>query len=368
MRRRKLNGTTPVAFYNLGSSAAEQIDLQREILYTRMDDRIAQLAVQIPVFFVNEAQMDSLTPPHLTRGLNKRGVESLLREYMQQERKTDRESEQPSRESSPIKDAWDEIQRRIEEATDEPLSGFCWRKFAAMGLYFGRHSRKPNLQNFAYGNPPVNQDSYQVFQATELPVIFICPERVLNSANSLQIDPQLLFDKVLYHELGHAYMDRGSSPSEHVYNTAWGRVIEESLANWIAFSQFNKTEARYVQRFIANQPAEYQGYLTVNRLQVFPFGEEWRYYADIEEWLRERVPGFYWAAEFFTFVHDFLNRFYHRHLLRGEWFELYNFSGDANRLMLWSRFKRERQSLSGSVDPREERFWQLLAAQIILET
>lgn len=300
-----------------------------------MDDRIAQLAVQIPVFFVNEAQMNSLTPFHLTRGLNKRGVEGLLREYTQQERNIDRELEMPSRESSPVKNAWDEIQRRIEEATDEPLSGFCWRKFAAIGLYFGRHSRKPNLQNFAYGNPPVNQDSYQVFQATELPVIFICPERVLNSANSLQIDPQLLFDKVLYHELGHAYMDRGSSPSEHVYNTAWGRVIEESLANWIAFSQFNKTEARYVQRFIANQPAEYQGYLTVNRLQVFPY---------------------------------FLNRFYHRHPLRGEWFELYNFSGDANRLMLWSRFKRERQSSSGSVDPREERFWQLLAAQIILET
>ncbi|OYT69933.1 MAG: hypothetical protein CFK48_07125, partial [Armatimonadetes bacterium CP1_7O] len=77
-RRKQIKGSLPITFYNLGSSDAQQIDLTRETLYTRMQNRLAELAIKIPVFLVNEAQMDAVAPPALQRGLNKDAVQRRL--------------------------------------------------------------------------------------------------------------------------------------------------------------------------------------------------------------------------------------------------------------------------------------------------
>lgn len=93
------------------------------------------------------------------------------------------------------------------------------------------------------------------------PGIFLCPERVLSWGDRHGIDPSLVLDKVYYHELAHAFMDTGPTP----YDELWGRIVEESLANWLSYQRFSGKEARWVQRLIQDEPAEYQGYLAVGQ-------------------------------------------------------------------------------------------------------
>lgn len=360
-RKSKVVGTLPISFHNLGSAQAQSLDLRREALYTRMHDRLAELAVRIPVLLVNEAQMDSITPFHLTRGLNKHAVENLLREAVQQEREWRERTEGVPltlEEPSPLQRAWDAIQGQIESLPPEgePNYRAYWRRFIPVGLYFGRYSRMPNLSQLAQAaQAAVSPATSTGVPQITTPAIFICPERVLNWAFQLGIDPNLVFDKVLYHELGHAYMDTTYYPSGSVYDTPWGRVIEESLANCIAFSQFNKMEARYVQRLISTQPAEYQGYLTILRVCRFPsVATEWEYYLErLENWIMEIDRWWY-------------SRLYRAHPLRGAWIETFSDSG-TRRLSHWRRFKHEWKPSGNAAAIEEERFWQGLAAQVLLE-
>lgn len=359
-RRGKVVGTLPMSFHNLGSSQAWRIDLSREALYTRMHDRIAELAVRIPVFLVDEAQMDSITPYHLTRGMNQQGVRNRLREAIEEERAARVQSERPrTEEYPPLQRAWDDIQRDIEWAVPEgePNPNAYWTKFTPVGLYFGRYSRMPSLQALAQqAQTPLNSNLSDLIRRTTPPVIFICPERVISWGNRLGIDPNLVFDKVLYHELGHAYMDKEYAPSDSVYQTPWGRVIEESLANWIAFSQFNKLEARYVQKLISTQPAEYQGYLVVNQLHSLPLREsDWEFYEELWDNLLRRYP-LWW---------DWYES-YHSYPLKGEWVERYDSGANFRRLRHWRRYKHARSLKVNSV-LGEEQFWQRLAAQVLLE-
>jgi hypothetical protein len=46
-------------------------------------------------------------------------------------------------------------------------------------------------------------------------------------------------------------------------------VVEESLANWVAASRFQGSEALAVHRLIKGQPPEYLGYEAVSRLVFF---------------------------------------------------------------------------------------------------
>lgn len=52
----------PITVHNLGSPAGKALDFVREGLYARMDAPMMALAVRIPVYLVNEAQMDRLYP------------------------------------------------------------------------------------------------------------------------------------------------------------------------------------------------------------------------------------------------------------------------------------------------------------------
>ncbi|MDT7942809.1 MAG: hypothetical protein RQ993_06005 [Bacteroidota bacterium] len=68
----------PARIYNLGSKAAADLDFTREALWRRMDASMGRKAVQIPVFLVNEAQMDELSPPERKRALDPRHVKEWL--------------------------------------------------------------------------------------------------------------------------------------------------------------------------------------------------------------------------------------------------------------------------------------------------
>ena len=82
-------------------------------------------------------------------------------------------------------------------------------------------------------------------------VIFICPERIYRHEK-----PELLFQKVVIHELAHAFV--GGERYED-YERGYGRVIEESLANAVALSHFRRKETPALKAFIATQPPEYRG-------------------------------------------------------------------------------------------------------------
>ena len=80
MRKRKSSLGVPVEVYNLGSPAGTQMDFDRDELWNRMDTEMGRKAVSIPVFLVNEKQMDRLYPPEFRRALDPECVWRLLQE------------------------------------------------------------------------------------------------------------------------------------------------------------------------------------------------------------------------------------------------------------------------------------------------
>jgi len=53
-----------------GSPAGTQMDFDRNELWNRMDTEMGRKAISIPVFLVNEEQMDILYPPEFRRALD----------------------------------------------------------------------------------------------------------------------------------------------------------------------------------------------------------------------------------------------------------------------------------------------------------
>ncbi|GAA5335991.1 hypothetical protein YIM730264_20140 [Thermus hydrothermalis] len=216
------------------------MDFSRETLWRRMDGPMGRKAVQIPVFLVNRRQMDYLNPPERMRFLHPEAVRRWA----------------------------EERRRRREEDEGEPLQGLdvapwdSYQEVVAVGLYVAQldGAQKQELLRLAEGDP-----EEEVLRRHNGPAIFLCPERILSWAGREGVNPNLVLDKVYYHELGHALMDTGPTP----YGELWGRIVEESLANWVAYRRFQGQEARWVQRLIQGEPAEYQGYLAVEEGFVF---------------------------------------------------------------------------------------------------
>lgn len=222
----------PVEVFNLGSREAGRLDFSREKLWRRMSDALAQKAVSTPVYLVNRSQMDYLYPPRRLFFLAPAQVR-----------------------------AWVRVKRERSDEDLPPLTGLdaipldAYREVVAVGLYVSNVD--PSLQKPLQARAEVEPEG----TLKSGPGIFLCPERILNWGDRHGIDPLLVLDKVYYHELAHAFMDTGPTP----YEELWGRIIEESLANWLSYQRFVGKEARWVQRLIQDQPAEYQGYLAVGR-------------------------------------------------------------------------------------------------------
>ena len=104
---------------------------------------------------------------------------------------------------------------------------------------------------------------------TEVPAIYLCPERIYEVALSFKKSYNKKFEepfsiltaKVLIHEFAHVFMDPGwinisglKTDQKLVYK--W---IEESLANWITLTVFNGNEEfDIVRNFISQQPPNYR--------------------------------------------------------------------------------------------------------------
>ena len=315
MRKRKTVGV-PVQVYNLGSPAGAQMDFERDELWSRMDAEMGKKAVSLPVFLVNPNQMDMLYPREYRRALDPEQIRKLLQEEaLREAQKREREQEtgewRERREEEP--DFFDRLQRSEEDQIG-------WSKYSEVilvGLYL--HLERCD-QNFRSGVLRQGDSNAQTAEAEnaflnhQAPAIFLCCERIVDWASRLGISHHLVMDKVYYHELGHAIMDTLPDGAPNPYLESWGRIVEESLANAVAFRCFRGREALWVQRLIQDQPAEYRGYAAANQILVsllsvefLKFVRDWYY-----EWYYEY--DLFWGRRIGHAIEDALRR-----LERGEW-------------------------------------------------
>jgi len=87
---------------------------------------------------------------------------------------------------------------------------------------------------------PVGIYSRDGFQELGIPgpAILISPEKCRDWARKYDLSTTFVFEKVLFHELGHAYLDVGNYPN---VNKVFKNFFEEGLSNYLAITRF-KTE------------------------------------------------------------------------------------------------------------------------------
>jgi len=267
-RRKKTLASLPAQIYNLGSPAGESLDFSRAELWEGMDAPMGAKAVSIPVFLLNEAQMDYIYPPERRRALSPERIRDWLRK--------EKEKKEEVKDFFQWLKEWEKID---------------WERYhiiVKVGVYISDlKCDKQQLLSYGDSNFCTDEAKDALMNLTG-PTIFLCPERIINWAQEAKIPVEIVLDKVYYHELGHAIMDTGYTP----YDTVWGRTIEESCANWIAYNCFNPSEAVFVQKIIKDQPAEYQGYVWLDEPFLFlieprPLLSHYRYYHYYpSEWIK----------------------------------------------------------------------------------
>jgi hypothetical protein len=271
MRKRKTVGV-PVQVYNLGSPAGAQMDFERDELWSRMDAEMGKKAVSLPVFLVNPNQMDMLYPPEYRRALDPKRIRPLLQEEVEREAR-EREWEQETGEWRERREEEPDFFDRLQWSEKDQIGWSKYSEVILVGLYL--HLERCD-QNFRSGVLRQGDSNAQTAEAEnaflnhQAPAIFLCCERIVDWASRLGISHHLVMDKVYYHELGHAIMDTLPGGAPNPYLESWGRIVEESLANAVAFRCFRGREALWVQRLIQDQPAEYLGYAAASKLWVGP--------------------------------------------------------------------------------------------------
>jgi hypothetical protein len=302
MRKRKTVGV-PVQVYNLGSPAGAQMDFERDELWSRMDAEMGKKAVSLPVFLVNPNQMDMLYPREYRRALDPERIRPLLQEEVEREARNRYREREPEEEEP---DFFDRLQRSEEDQIG-------WSKYSEVilvGLYL--HLERCD-QNFRSGVLRQGDSNAQTAEAEnaflnhQAPAIFLCCERIVDWASRVGVSHHLVMDKVYYHELGHGVMDTLPDGAPNPYFETWGRIVEESLANAIAYRCFKGKEALWVQRLIQDQPAEYLGYASACHFAVI-----WLNLESLRDW-GYRLGWFWW--------YDLENAL--RNLERGRWFSVY---------------------------------------------
>jgi len=274
-RRKKTLTTLPAQIYNLGSPMGVNLDFSRAELWERMDAPMGAKAVSVPVFMVNEAQMDYIYPPERRRALSPERVRDWLRREIGNPFEWLRKWE--------IED-WDR-----------------YHVIVAVGVYIS-DLKCDKQQLLDYGDSNFcTVEAKNVLMNLKGPAIFLCPERIINWAQKANVPVEIVLDKVYYHELGHAIMDTGYTP----YEIVWGRTIEESCATWIAYSRFKPGEAIFAQRIIKDLPAEYQGYIWLDEpLFLLPY-VAYHYYRHHYRYLRNFIQEDFYHTDIKKFFEDF---------------------------------------------------------------
>jgi hypothetical protein len=251
MPRKKPASYRPTV-HNLGSPQGGLLDFGREEIYARMNPSLGRKAAALPVYLVNPAQMDRLYPPERRRTFcDPERVRRALRDLRSR-------GEGGERGRSLL---WEALQ----DGSECPL----FRRTVAVGLYMGSMRGVSKGSILGLGDPDYRDPGAPpAFQADPGPAIFLCPERIVDWGAREGVSTALVQDQVYYHELAHALMDTADTAPDP-YREPWGLVVEESLANWVAASRFQGSEALAVHRLIKGQPPEYLGYEAVSRLVFF---------------------------------------------------------------------------------------------------
>lgn len=332
----------PITVHNLGSPEGKKLDFAREELYRRMDAPMMNLAIRIPVYLVNEAQMDLLYPPERRRFFPEEPLRRRLRELREREPRDDEDPFAPLEDL----DRWGEDLWNWNRVKDVVAVGL-YLSGSAMGAR-GKAFREEVLR---LGEEKARTEgAEEAFLDHEGPAIFLCPERVVGWAAKRGVRVALVQDKVYYHELGHALMDT-ADPYPDPYRESWGRVVEESLANLVAWRRFRGQEAAWVARLIQDQPPEYRGYAAAAAL---PHPLFWPEIAHL------RVPWEYWEEWWWRY----------RHFLRGIPGRLRTFlelpfspDGGSGLYRAWRESKRRGLWR----EPATQRFWRGVARLLLEE-
>jgi hypothetical protein len=307
MRKRKTVGV-PVQVYNLGSPAGAQMDFERNELWSRMDAEMGKKAVSLPVFLVNPNQMDMLYPREYRRALDPEQIRKLLQEEARREAQK-REREQETGEWRERREEEPNFFDRLQRSEEDQIGWSKYSEVILVGLYL--HLERCD-QNFRSGVLRQGDSNAQTAEAGnaflnhQAPAIFLCCERIVDWASRVGVSRHLVMDKVYYHELGHGVMDTLPDGAPNPYFETWGRIVEESLANAIAYRCFKGKEALWVQRLIQDQPAEYLGYasachfaviwLNLESLRYWDYRHGWLWWYELENALYNLERG-RWFSE-----------------------------------------------------------------------
>ena len=189
------------------------------------------------VFLVNEETMDKIYPPRKRLSLDKECLKEMLMPF--KERRFDYEEQ--------IRFT-DEFMDRLERCKRETKS------VVAVGVFV----------------PDLSEDLARKLNLNDTrELIFICPERLNSWAMKVRKNfsgvsdafvKKVMTSKILFHELAHKYMYNPSDANRH--NTSWKNLIEESLANAIAFKLLSGSlrSKAVVSKAILEQPFEYRQY------------------------------------------------------------------------------------------------------------
>lgn len=256
---------------NLNSSITITSDVESRLV--RRLDFLQDVFWNTPVYLINELLMDKIAPPRAY--LHPECVRDIL---TSQDENTNVNT----------------LLEKLERCRDS-------RNYALMGVYIYEVSGLITDIEEACG-VPINSGS----------AIFVCNERVDSFCSSLSSEIssyftdkrrfEIIFHKVAIHELAHAFMD-GSSKKRAESGEIWHTVIEESLANAVAFEHFSPSETVVAGKSMAVQPLEYRGYgYWLKRFSVTPRGLA-------SAWKRHRLLyKLYGAASYDNGLYDiFLN-------------------------------------------------------------
>ncbi|MCX7863243.1 MAG: hypothetical protein N2449_09655 [Bacteroidales bacterium] len=275
-----------ITIVNLNSKCALDININRAQIVKRLDF-LARKAKLVPLYLIDTELMDEIYPPQKKRILDEEIARRILEEYMS-DREFDRDKKFP----------WEELWRPIE----------IIEVMVAVGVYV-HNPKKPDIFiQHGIDKNIVDQITY--------PCIFITPERVIKWAERIKISSEVLFQKVYYHELGHAYIH---SPKRK-YGLNYYRVIEESYCNAVAVSRFTSDEeVAQVVKAIQSQSAEYRGYpffylphnSNINFNVFFYDKYEWRYFIHKYFDLLESYMSALKREKFYKIYHTLINQFPH---------------------------------------------------------
>ncbi len=265
----------PATIYNLGSCVARYLDFTREELWARMSTPLRHKAVQIPVFLVNEAQMDILYPPERRKVIDPENA----RDWTEKRRNSDDPPKlQDLDPPSPNNKGPDPSSPKGKGPSP---SWSRYKRIVAMGLYVCNPKAPSKVLKEAEcknGSPPRGvlgfREAEKAYKHHKGPHIYLCCERIVSFAEKKGIDPNLVLDQVYYHELGHALL-KGvrcfEKPKDDPYLETWGRIIEESAAEWISYVHFRGREELLVRKVLMESaPAEYRSCVVFHRIPLFP--------------------------------------------------------------------------------------------------